>query len=103
ALQLHLAPAAADVGGTERGDEAAGLGAELLLPLRHEAELLADPRDLVQPALLERLRLQLELGQGLLDRRELRVGELEQRGLAPEERVAGRRLQVLLPLALAAL
>src|SRR4029078_5523775 len=41
ALQLHFAPAAADVGGTERGDEAARLAPELLLALGDRAQLLA--------------------------------------------------------------
>ena len=45
ALQLHLAPAAADVRGAQRGDEAAGLGAELLLALGDVAQLLADRAD----------------------------------------------------------
>ena len=98
ALQLHLAPAAADVRGAERGDEAARLGAQALLSFGDGAQLLADRRDRSQALLLERLRLHLEPGQRLLDRRELRVGELEQRRLALQQRVAGRRLEPLLPL-----
>ena len=99
ALQLHLAPAAADVRRAERGDEAARLGAEALLPLGDRAQLLADRRDRPQALLLERLRLRLEAAERLLDRRELRVGELEQRRLALQQRVAGRGLEPLLPLA----
>ena len=49
------------------------------------------------------LRLHLELLQRLLDRRELRLGQLEQRGLALQERVAGGGLEAVLPLALALL
>ena len=45
ALQLHLAPAAADVRRAERRDEAAGLGAEPLLALGDGAQLLADGGD----------------------------------------------------------
>ena len=103
ALQLHLAPAAADVGGAQRGDEAAGLGAELLLALGDRAQLLADARDLVQAPVLERLRLHLELLQRLLDRGELRLGQREQRGLALQERIARRHLEAVLPLTLALL
>ena len=103
ALQLHLAPAAADVGRPQRRHEAAGLGAQLLLPGRDLAEALADRGHLAGALVLELLRLRLELGQRLLDRRELRLGELEQRGLALQERVAGRRLEPVLPLALALL
>ena len=103
ALQLHLAPAAADVGGAQRGDEAAGLGAQLLLALGDGAQLLADAGDLVQPPVFERLRLHLELLQRLLDRRELRLGQGEQRGLALQERIAGGHLEAVFPLALALL
>ena len=60
ALQLHLAPAAADVRGAQRGDEAAGLGAEPLLALGDRAQLLADRGDRLQALLLERCRLHLE-------------------------------------------
>ena len=103
ALQLHLAPAAADVRRAERRDEAAGLGAEALLALGDRAQLLADCRDRAQPLLLERLRLDLEPAECLLDRRKLRVGELEQRGLALQQGVARRGLQPLFPLAVALL
>ena len=50
ALQLHLAPAAADVRGAERRDEAAGLGAEAFLALGDGAQLLADGGDRLQRA-----------------------------------------------------
>src|SRR5581483_11675721 len=53
--------------------------------------------------LLELARLRLELLERLLDRLELRVGEVEQRPLAGRQRLAGDRLDALRPLALAAL
>ena len=61
ALQLHLAPAPADVRCAQRRDEAARLGAELLLALGDEPELLAHGGDGAQAALLlELLGLLLE-------------------------------------------
>jgi hypothetical protein len=52
---------------------------------------------------LERAGLLLELPQRLLDRRELRVGQLEEGALALQEGLAGRRFDALLPLRLPAL
>ena len=103
ALQLHLAPAAAHVWRPQCGHEVAGLGAEPLLALGHGAQLLADDRHGRQPLLLECLRLGLEAQQRLLDRRELRLGQFEQGGLALRERLAADRLEALLPLRLGAL
>src|SRR5581483_4252028 len=88
ALQLQLAPAAAHVGRAERGDEAARLAAQLLLAVRDLAQALADRGHLAGALLLELPRLELELGERLLDRRELRLGELEERRLALQERRA---------------
>jgi len=51
----------------------------------------------VDAALDERARLLLELRQRLLDRRELRIGDLEQGRLTLPQRLAGRRLEPLLP------
>jgi hypothetical protein len=82
ALQLHLAPATANVRGAQRGHEAAGLGAEPLLALGNEPQLLPDAGDLAEPTLFERARLGFESRQRFLDRRKLRVGELEERRLA---------------------
>ena len=82
ALQLHLAPAAAHVRRAQGGDEAARLRAQLLLPGRDLAQALADRRHLAGALVLELPRLGLELVQRLLDRRELRLGELEQGRLA---------------------
>src|SRR5581483_3474515 len=103
ALQLHLAPAAAHVRRAERGDEVARLGAKPLLPVGNCAQLLADRRDGAEPALLELARLALEALQGLLDRREARLGQLEQRRLVLREGVPGHGLEPLLPLLLRAL
>ena len=97
AFQLHLAPAAPDVRGPERGHQVAGLRPEALLALGHRPQLLAHGRDRAQPPLLELLRLGLEPLERLLDRRELGLGELEQRRLVPRQRVAGDRLEALLP------
>ena len=87
-------------GRAERRHEAARLRAQLLLPGRNLAKPLADRGHLAGALVLELLRLLLELGQRLLDRREPRLGQLEQRRLALQQRVAGRRLQPVLPLAL---
>ena len=86
ALELHLAPAAADVRRAECRDEAAGLLLEAALPLGDEPEVLVDAGDRREPLLLERLRLRVEAGERLLDRRELGLGQLEQRRRALRER-----------------
>src|SRR5438270_6687089 len=101
ALQLQLPPLAAHVRRAQRGDEAPRLRAQLLLADRHLAQPLADLRHLAGALLLELPCLRLELRQRLLDRRELRLRQLEQRRLALQQHVARRRLEPLLPLALA--
>src|SRR3954470_13323311 len=101
ALELELAPLAADVRRAQCRHEAARLGTELLLPERDLAQPLADLRPRACALLLELPRLRLEPGQRLLDRGELRLRELEERGLALEEDVARRGLQPLFPLPLA--
>ncbi len=100
ALELHLAPAAADVRCTERRDQASRLLLEAALPLRYEPQVLVDPGDRGEPLLLERLRLRIEARERLLDRGELGLGELEQRCRALGKRVARERPQLLIPLAL---
>ena len=77
ALELHLAPAAADVRRAERRDETAGLLAEALLSLRHGSSVSSIVVDGREPLLLERLCLLLEPLERLCDRLELAGGELE--------------------------
>src|SRR5579884_609848 len=84
-------------------DEVAGLAAQPLLPRDDLAELLPHGRDLLQPALLERLRLALELVERLADRLQALVGEVEQRALAARQRVAGDGPDAVGPLLLGAL
>ena len=61
ALQLHLAPLAADVRRAERGDEVAGA-------LGERRDLLLERAVVLAARLLERLRLQVDLLERLLDR-----------------------------------
>ena len=60
ALELDLAPAAAHVRRAERGAQVAGLGAELLLPLRERLHLLGQRPVGALTLLVERLRLLVE-------------------------------------------
>ena len=79
ALQLHLAPAAANVRRAQRGDEVARLLPEPVLALDDAPQELRDRADLASPLLLERARLLLEALERLPDRLELRLRELEER------------------------
>src|SRR5262249_47498249 len=100
ALELDLAPAAAHVRRAQRGHEATGLGAELLLAVGDLAEPLADRRHLAGALVLELPRLRLHLRRRSLDGGELALGQLGQRALAFDQDVAGRRLETALPVGL---
>ena len=97
ALELHLAPPAAHVRCAQRGDEAAGLLSQQLLPLHDGAQVLVDRADGREALLLERLRLLLEAVERLGDRLQLRLGETEQRRRARLERIVRERLELLVP------
>ena len=100
ALELHLAPAAADVRRAQRGDEVAGLLAQALLALGDGPEQLVDRADLRRAASASSAcacsskRSSVSL-----------IGRASPPSVASSddelvrERVAGERLEVLLPLA----
>ena len=100
ALELHLAPAAANVRVRSAVTRLPGLLTQALLPLVDGLEQLGDRAHLCHPLLFEQTGLFVEAVERLLDRLKPCVRQLEQRGLAIRERVARERLEVLLPLVL---
>ena len=94
--ELGLAPAAAYVRRAQRGDEVAGLRPELVLPGGDRGQLLCERAAHV----LELLRLPVDPGERLLERRQLALRELEEGRVVLLEGLGAERGEVRLQVVL---